>query len=237
MPLALEIQRQVVHVLHQLHVHRALAELVESHVELPLALKRKAKHAIRFCRVSIGFLLATLADQKTLGRQQQVPDQQQGCGHHQLEPEQLRRHQHEVRADQCEQKATGNTGGNACLDTRQQTDQVGGDQQKHALLHPEAPAGSDKEMLRQQTRHGVSLEDHRRHARIDRRHEETAETCRRRPDQDDLVAVLVVRNLAALNIKERIDRECGATGFSIFVKEGQHPALGIGANAQTAKIH
>ena len=48
LPLALEIKRQVVHVVHQRVGERHAAETVEGHVQLSLALQRQAHHAVGF---------------------------------------------------------------------------------------------------------------------------------------------------------------------------------------------
>jgi hypothetical protein len=76
--LALEIQRQVVDVLHHLVILRAQAEFVESHVELALALEGQAKHAVGLGGFRVGFFLAALGDEEALDRQQQMAHQQAG---------------------------------------------------------------------------------------------------------------------------------------------------------------
>ena len=55
--LALEIKGQIVEILHQGIVHRALAELVERHVELALSPGRQGQHAVRLGRIGFGFSL------------------------------------------------------------------------------------------------------------------------------------------------------------------------------------
>ena len=75
--LALIVEGEVVHVLHQPLVHRAFAKLVECQIELPLPLKRERQHAVRFARFKIRFFLAPLGHQKALGGQQQMADHQQ----------------------------------------------------------------------------------------------------------------------------------------------------------------
>ncbi len=205
--LAFEVQRQVVHVLHQRVVHRALAELVEGHVELALALEGQAQHAVRFGRIGIRFFLAAFGDDEALDRQQQMADQQQARRHHELQPHQLRRHQHEMNGDQRDQQTGRNHGRHSGPDPRQEGDQVDGDQKKYQPFGPDAPGRRDKEMLGQQARNSMRLHQHRRHGRADRSNEDTAHRRRGRSDQDDLVAILVVGNLAALDIEEGIDRE------------------------------
>ena len=74
--LTLEIQREVVENFHHAIVHRQFAEFVEGHVKLPLPLKRKAQHAIGFRIFDVRFFLAFLGDNKALGHQRRVSDEQ-----------------------------------------------------------------------------------------------------------------------------------------------------------------
>ena len=75
--LALEVQREVIQVVHQAVVHRHLAELVPRHVELALALKREPEHAVGLGRVGVGLDLARLGEDEALGDEQNVADHQQ----------------------------------------------------------------------------------------------------------------------------------------------------------------
>ena len=129
--LALEIERQVVQVVHQWRIKRHLAKLVECHVELALSLERQTKHAIRFRRLDIRFLLAGLSHNEALGRQQQVPNQQQGGRHHQLDPHPGRGHQRKMGEHQRGQNAQRNQPRRFRFEPRQQTDQVRRHQEKY----------------------------------------------------------------------------------------------------------
>ena len=130
LPLALVVERQVVHVFQQAGVHRTLAELVEGHVQLALALEGQAEHAVGLGRIQVRLFLAPLRHQEALGGQQQVAHQQQRGWHHQLEPQQLGRHQREVGGQQRRQDAGGDRRAHAGLEARQQNDQVHGNQQE-----------------------------------------------------------------------------------------------------------
>jgi hypothetical protein len=137
--------------------------------------------------------------------------------------------------NQRHQQSRRDTGGHAGLDPRQQGDQIGGDQQEYQLLDPETPGRRNEEMLGQQARHRMGLHQHRRHRRADRRDEHAADGRRGRSDQDDLVAILLIGNLAALDVEEGIDRE-GGTAVLVLVVEGQHPGIGIGADLELAEL-
>ena len=91
-------------------------------------------------------------------------------------------------------------------------------------------------MLGKNARHFMRQHLHRGHRRRNRRDKLTADTGGGRADQDDLVAVLGEGNLAALHIKERVDRKCGLS-LAIAVKEGLHAGRRIGGNFELAELH
>ena len=122
--LALVIQRQVVEVFHQPVVHRALAELVKGHVELPLPLEGKAEHAVRLRGLLIRFFLATLSHQEALGCQQQMPEQQQRSGTHQLHPDARPQHDPELRPQQQHQNTQRCPGSRSGTQPRQNQRQI-----------------------------------------------------------------------------------------------------------------
>jgi hypothetical protein len=64
--LALEVQRQVVQVVHHGVAHGHAAEAVEGHVQLALALQGQAHHAVGFGRLLVGLELARLGHRKRL---------------------------------------------------------------------------------------------------------------------------------------------------------------------------
>jgi hypothetical protein len=100
MALALEVQRQVVEVVHHRVIEGALAKIVECHVELALPLECQAQHA-RVCRGGgVRCLFAALGHGKTLGNQQHVADHQQRQRPHELQPHALPCHQDEMRDEQ-----------------------------------------------------------------------------------------------------------------------------------------
>ena len=55
-------------------------------------------------------------------------------------------------------------------------------------------------------------------------------------DQHDLVAVLVQRDLAALDVEEGIDLEGRLATVAILVEEGQHVRGAVGADVQVAEL-
>jgi hypothetical protein len=75
--LTLEIERKVVDQIEHRVVRRKLLEIVERGIELPLPLVTKAQHAVALRQVHVGTRLAAFGDEETLGRQRQVPNQQQ----------------------------------------------------------------------------------------------------------------------------------------------------------------
>ena len=75
---------------------------------------------------------------------------------------------------------------------------------------------------------------HRRHGCRHRRDEAATDSGSGGADQHDLVAILVGRNLAGIDIEERIHRECRLPGL-VAIEIGQHAALRIGSDAQLAQ--
>ncbi len=140
-----------------------------------------------------------------------------------------------MEGDQGRQKPHGDARRHAGLDPRQQGDQVGRVQQKYQFLDPEAPGRRDEEMFREQARNRMCLHQHGRHGGADRRHEHAADRGGSRSDQDDLVTVFRIGNLAALDVEEGI-RLKGRGTVAILVIEGQHPRIEIGADLELAKL-
>ena len=122
--LTLEIQSEVVQHIHQAVIQRHFAELVEGHVKLTLPLERQAQHAIALCGIGIGFELALFRHQETFRREQQVADQQQCCGQHQLQPHRLGRHQDEMDRQQQYEQAARDSRGQSGTQARHQQNQV-----------------------------------------------------------------------------------------------------------------
>ena len=233
---ALEIERQVVQVVHHAVVHRHLAELVPGHIELALALKREPEHAVGFGRVGVGLDFARLGENETLGHEQDVADHEQHQRQHQLQPHRRRRHEHEVDDQEQRKQRRGNHRAHAGLEPRQQPDQVRGNEQEQRKLDPVAPGRRDEEMLGQDRRHRMRKHQNRWHCGGHRRDGRAAQAGRGRPDQNDFVLIFAHRDLAADDVVERIHRERG-TPVAILVEVSVHARKRIGDDAELAQRH
>ncbi len=234
LPLALEIEGQVVQVFHHRIRQRHLAELVPGHVELSLPLEGQRQHAVGFGRLLVRLHLAALGHQEALGGQQQVADQQQGRRKHQLQPHQLTGHQHEVGGQQRDEQRRRHAGAQPSPQPRQQHDQIEGDQQEHAELGRPGPGRRHEEMFLQDAGQAVRHHLDRGHRRRHRRCVEIADAGRGLADQHDPVAVLVERYLAAHHVEEGIDRERQLAALALVI-EAVHAEAGVGRDLQSAQ--
>ena len=235
LPLALEVEGQVVQVVHHRAVERYLAEFVKRHVELALALERQAQHTIGLRGFDIRLLLAGFGDDITLGGQEQMPNQQKRGRHHQLDPHAGRYHQREVGRHQRDQDAQGDQRRRPRLQFRQQGDQIGGDQQENQQFQPNRPGRGHKEMLGQNRRHGVGGDFDRRQGRRHRCHEAGADTGSGCPDQHDFAGIALGGvDLAGDHVVKRVDLKRPLVA-AILVEKSEHPRTGIGGDRQLAQ--
>ncbi len=235
--LALEIQRQVVHQVEQAVVDLVDAlELVERHVELALALEGQAEHLVALGALGVRGLLALLGDAELLHRHEQMAEHQQQGRRGQLEPQGAAGKQHELGHQQGDHQAGRDQGGTHRRQPGHGEGEVGGEQQEQRQLGPAGPGWARIVVLLQQARHGVRQGQHWRHRRRHRGGEAGADAARGGTDQDDLVLVLLHRDLAGVDVVERIDRE-RRLAVAAVVEMRVHAQLRIGADAQAAQRH
>ena len=149
LPLALEIQCQVIQVAHHGVVHRYAAKAVERHVELALALQRQAHHAVGLCRLLVRLQLAGLRHQEAFGGEGQMPDRQQGRRQHQFDPGCATRQEEKFSAQQSDKGDQRDNGRGTGRKPWQQGNYVSRHQQKHRHGGPYCPAWLHNEMLAQ----------------------------------------------------------------------------------------
>ena len=137
-----------------------------------------------------------LGNEEALRRQQQMPDDQQGSGSHQLDPHAGTDHQPVVGADKRREQDRGRGRADSGGEARQQDDEIERHQDEGAERGIAAPGRGHEEMFLQDRGHRVRQRQYRRHRRRDRRHLCGANTGRRRPDQHDLVLVFAGGDLA-----------------------------------------
>ena len=125
--LALIVQRQVVKQVHDGIIQGAFAEFLECHVQLALALEGQPQHAIALCRFRVRSELAPLRDQKALGGQQRMTDDEHRRGHHQRYPQCLGGHEDEMRCQQGDEEAGGKPERDAGSQAGKKHDQVQAD--------------------------------------------------------------------------------------------------------------
>src|SRR5258707_5902996 len=202
--LALEVEPKVVEVVHDGIVKGHLAEVVESHVELALPLESEAEHARVGRGLRVGYLLAALSDDEALGHEQDVAYDQQGEGQHELQPQSLAGHEHEVDGNQKRHDTGTEHGSHTGGKSREHRDQIDRDHEIDSPLDDPAPGSRDEKMPLQERGHRVRLKLDGRHRGIHGRYEQAADAGRRRTDQHDFVAILVHRKFTARDIVERI---------------------------------
>ena len=165
-----------------------------------------------------------------------MADHQESERLHQLQPHALARHEDEVRGEQKRRNADSRPSPHARGEPWQQHDQVGRDQDKHQELNPDSPGRAHKEMFLQYRRHRVRERQHRRHCGRDRCGRKLRLARCGKSNQDDLVPILVDRDLAGVNIVKRIDLE-RRSAVAILVEICVHQQGRIGRDLELAEPH
>ncbi len=234
--LALEVQRQLLQVVHQRPAVGHAPEPIESQVELALPLQRQPHHAVGFGRLFIGLHLARFGGEKTPRGQHQMPQQQQRSGEHQRQPGGRGREQAVLHPQQQRKQAGGGPGTGGGRQARQQREKVGRHQQQRRQHHGAGPDRLPDEVAVQDARRGVRQDDRGRERGRHRCVEWCAHAGCRGADDDDLAGVFRGRNLAGDDVVERVHGERRAA-IAIGVELGQHGARGIGLDARAPQQH
>ena len=236
LPLALEVQRQVVQVAHHCITHRHTAKPVEGRVKLLLPLQGQTHHAVGLCGLFVGLQLARLGHQEALGRERQMAYDQQHSGKHQIHPGSARRQHAELSTQQQHEQHQSDDRSSTGGQSRKQRNHVARHEQKHRHRRPNRPTGLHDEMLTEDA--GGDMGDGlcRRQRRVTRCRKGVAHAGCRGTDHDNLVGVLARGNLAGEHIVERVNCKRRAP-IAPFVELRQHHGCLIRLDAQLANLH